>query len=63
MPSGYLRVRVYAGTDPITGSDRYLRHTVPAGPTALEQAEATCRRLVTLIRANSTGTVGSATSA
>jgi integrase len=50
MPSGSLRVRVYAGLDPITRRRRYLRQTVPPGPTALEEAEAACRRLLTLVR-------------
>jgi integrase len=49
MASGSLRVRVYAGLDPITGRRRYLRQTVPPGPTALEDAEAACRRLLTLV--------------
>lgn len=49
-PAGRCGVRVYAGLDPITGRRRYLRHTVPAGPTALEEAEAACRWLLTLVR-------------
>src|SRR3954470_473518 len=39
LPSGSLRVRVYAGVDVLTGRDLYLRHTVPAGPTAWHQAD------------------------
>jgi hypothetical protein len=34
-----VRVRVYAGTDVLTGERLYLRTTIPAGPDALEQAE------------------------
>jgi integrase len=45
-----LRVRVYAGADPITGRQRCLSRNIPAGPTALEDAEATCRRLLTQVR-------------
>ncbi|HEV2784112.1 MAG TPA: hypothetical protein VGX25_32395 [Actinophytocola sp.] len=37
---------VYAGTDPVTGRTHYLRETVPAGPTALVEAGAVCRRLL-----------------
>jgi integrase len=29
LPSGSFRVKVYAGTDPITGKERYLRETCP----------------------------------
>lgn len=29
LPSGSLRVKVYAGTDPVTGKERYLRETCP----------------------------------
>jgi hypothetical protein len=50
MACGSLRVRVYAGKDPITGRQRWLSHNVPAGPTAVEDAEALCRRLLTRIR-------------
>jgi hypothetical protein len=39
LPSGSLRVSVYAGRDPITKDRVYLRETVPAGPNAEEQAE------------------------
>jgi integrase len=31
LPSGSLRVRVYAGTDPVTGRRHYLSETVSAG--------------------------------
>jgi LacI family xylobiose transport system transcriptional regulator len=46
LPSGSLRVRVYAGTDPVTRKRRYLVQTVPAGPDADEQAEAVRVRLL-----------------
>jgi integrase len=50
LPSGSLRVRVYAGTNPITGRQRTLTQIIPDGPTALEDAEAVCRRLVDRVR-------------
>src|SRR5688500_12397097 len=33
LSSGSLRVRVYAGTDPVTGRQGYLSETVGPGPT------------------------------
>ncbi|MER7421015.1 tyrosine-type recombinase/integrase [Micromonospora peucetia] len=39
LPSGSLRVRVYAGVDPLTGKRHYLTETVPAGRTAEREAE------------------------
>src|SRR5918998_947676 len=45
LPSGSLRVRVYAGRDPLTRKRRYLMETVPAGPTAARDAEAVRDRL------------------
>lgn len=42
---GGYRVRVYAGTDPITKKSVYLRETIPAGPDAKRQAERTLTRL------------------
>jgi integrase len=45
-------VRVYAGLDPVTHRQRALTHTIPDGPTALEDAEAACRRLLTQVREN-----------
>ena len=39
LPSGALRVKVYAGEDSLTGRRHYLRETVPAGPTAARDAE------------------------
>ena len=46
LPSGALRVRVYAGTDPVTGKPHYLRETVPAGPKAAAEAERVRTRLL-----------------
>lgn len=46
LPSGSLRVRVYAGVDVLTGTDFYLRKTIPAGPTAQQEAEAACAEFV-----------------
>ncbi|GIG88187.1 LacI family DNA-binding transcriptional regulator [Plantactinospora endophytica] len=46
LPSGSLRVRVYAGIDPATGKRRHLVQTVPAGPTAAREAEAVRARLL-----------------
>jgi hypothetical protein len=39
LPSGSLRVRVYAGIDPVSKKKHYLVGTVPAGPTAAREAE------------------------
>lgn len=44
---GGYRVRVYAGTGPITKKSVYLRETIPAGPDAKRQAERTLTRLQT----------------
>lgn len=46
LPSGSLRVRVYAGIDPATRKRRYLVETIPAGPTAARDAEAVRARLL-----------------
>ncbi|GAA3730176.1 LacI family DNA-binding transcriptional regulator [Plantactinospora mayteni] len=46
LPSGSLRVRVYAGLDPVSKKRRYLVETVPAGPTAERDAEAVRVRLL-----------------
>lgn len=45
LPSGALRVVVYAGKDPLTGRRHYLREVVPAGPKAASEAERVMRRL------------------
>jgi integrase len=49
-PSGSLRVRVYAGPEPITGRERYLSETVGTGPAARARAEEACRRLLGRVR-------------
>jgi hypothetical protein len=46
LASGAIRVRVYAGVDPFTGRDFYLKETIPAGPDALDIAEKTRTRLL-----------------
>ena len=46
LPSGSLRVRVYAGVDPGSGKRRHLTETVPAGPAADREAEAVRARLL-----------------
>jgi hypothetical protein len=50
LPSGSLRVKVYAGLDPVTGRPRYIRETIADGPLAREQAEEACRRLLGQVR-------------
>jgi integrase len=46
LPSGALRVSVYAGIDPLTKRRHYLRETIPAGaPRAAQEADKTVRRL------------------
>jgi integrase len=47
LPSGALRVSVYAGTDPLTGRRHYLRETIQAGPSAQTEADKALRRLAT----------------
>ena len=46
LPSGALRVRVYAGIDPVSHKRHYLVETVPAGPRAARQAEKVRTRLL-----------------
>ena len=46
LPSGSLRVRVYAGIDPISKQRHYLTEVVPAGPRAQAQAERARTRLL-----------------
>lgn len=46
LPSGSLRVRVYAGVDALSGKRNYLIETVPAGPRAAAEAEKVRTRLV-----------------
>jgi len=45
LPSGSLRVVVYAGQDPLTKRRTYLRELIPAGPKAAAEAEKALRRL------------------
>ncbi|MGH3825238.1 MAG: tyrosine-type recombinase/integrase [Pseudonocardiaceae bacterium] len=47
LPSGALRVSVYAGTDPLTGRRHYLRESIQAGPSAQAEADKAMRRLAT----------------
>ncbi|MHA6802967.1 tyrosine-type recombinase/integrase [Salinifilum ghardaiensis] len=46
LPSGALRVKVYAGFDPVTKRRHYLQETVPAGPQAHREAEKVQTRLL-----------------
>ncbi|MCE3552827.1 site-specific integrase [Pseudonocardia sp. RS11V-5] len=46
LPSGALRVRVYAGIDPVTKRRHYLTEIVPRGPRADREAEAALNRLL-----------------
>ena len=46
LPSGALRVRVYAGKDPVTGRRRDLVEVIPSGPKAAGQAEEALTRLL-----------------
>ena len=46
LPSGGLRVRVYAGIDPVTKKRHNLVETVPPGPKAAAQAEKVRTRLL-----------------
>ena len=52
LPSGALRVRVYAGLDPVTQRRHYVAETVPAGPGAAAQAEKARTRLLADVDAN-----------
>ncbi|GAA1335383.1 tyrosine-type recombinase/integrase [Saccharothrix algeriensis] len=47
LPSGSLKVRVYAGIDPLTGKRNYLTHTVPhTAPNPEREAERVRTRLL-----------------
>lgn len=46
LPSGSLRVQVYAGRDPVSGKRHYLTETIPPGPTAARDAERARTRLL-----------------
>ena len=45
LPSSSLRIKVYAGYDPLTGRRHYLTEVVPAGPRAATEAEKVRTRL------------------
>jgi integrase len=49
LPSGSLRVRVYAGIDPVTGRKHHLTEVIPAGPRADKLAEKARTRLLAQI--------------
>ena len=42
LPSGSFRVKVYAGTDPVTGKPRRLKQTCPDEASARRNASASC---------------------
>jgi integrase len=46
LPSGALRVRVYAGKDPVSGTRHDLVEVIPPGPKAEKEAEAALTRLL-----------------
>lgn len=46
LPSGALRIKLYAGVDPLSGRRHYLRETVPAGPNAEDEAEKVLVRFI-----------------
>src|SRR6059058_3247490 len=46
LPSGAFRVRVYAGSDPLTGKRHDLTEVVPPGPKAAAEAEKVRTRLL-----------------
>jgi hypothetical protein len=46
LKSGALRVKVYAGRDPVSKRDVYLSETVPPGPKAAKHAEEARTRLL-----------------
>jgi len=46
LPSGSLRVKVYAGVDPVSGRRHFLTEVVPAGPRAERRAERVRTRLL-----------------
>ena len=50
LPSGSLRVKVYAGLHRVTGRPRYIGETIADGPLQREQAEEACRRLLSRVR-------------
>jgi integrase len=46
LPSGALRVRVYAGVDPVTRRAHYLKETIPPGRSAAREAEKARTRML-----------------
>lgn len=46
LPSGSLRVRVYAGIDPLTGRENVISKTIPKGPKAQKEAEDERTRII-----------------
>ena len=46
LPSGSLRVSVYAGIDSVSNKRHYLVETIPAGPSAARDAERVRTRLL-----------------
>ncbi len=49
LPSGALRVRVYAGEDPLTGKRHSLVEIIPPGPKAATLAEAARTRMLSQV--------------
>jgi integrase len=49
LPSGSLRVKVYAGLDQVTGKKHFLAETVPAGLAAYKKADATRTRFLSQV--------------
>jgi hypothetical protein len=58
LPSGSLRVRVYAGIDPLSKKKHYLVETIPAGPKAVKEAEQARTRLLNQVDENATRVPG-----
>ncbi|WP_203822683.1 LacI family DNA-binding transcriptional regulator [Paractinoplanes ferrugineus] len=56
LPSGSLRVRVYAGLDPASKKRQYLVRTVPAGARAAQEAEEVRAHLLREVAARRGGT-------
>jgi integrase len=52
LPSGSLRVRVYAGTDVLTGKPHYVGEVIKPGPHAAELAAEAKQRLVEEVQAD-----------
>jgi integrase len=46
LTSGSLRVKVYAGIDPLSGKRHYLTETIPTGPKAFDAAKKARTRLI-----------------